>query len=139
DLPAGETIRIESPSMGPTSNTCTCNSPVGFGGRVRSQGNPHFQKAAPPAPSTSTSTAITQPHPRVERFNVCSPEVSPSPETPDRLCWRPSALLASRRVVRANKPAGLSQHRRRARWFRVQWPRQRRERRGPCSAPYPCP
>src|SRR5436305_5773552 len=59
---------MESPSIGPTSSTCTCNSPAGFGGRVRHHGSTHFQPTIALAPNKIMSTAIAHPHPRVARF-----------------------------------------------------------------------
>src|SRR6476620_9391172 len=120
DLPPGATIRIESPSIGPTSSTCTCSSPVGFGGSERSRGKPHFQNAAPPAPSRTTSTAMAQPHPLVERFNIFPPAGSPAVGDCHRIYSRPSSLWERHHFGREHRRAELFRNRPRARSFRFQ-------------------
>src|SRR5437660_2835631 len=111
-------MRIESPSTGPTSSTCTCNSPVGLGGCARHHGKPHLTNANVPAPTTNTSTAIAHPHPRVERFTFRPSVLRESRHAEDQIYSRRSALWESDRVVRERKRARVSQHRLYARSFR---------------------
>src|ERR1700737_4312666 len=109
DFPAGEMIRIESPSIGPTSSTWTCNSPVGLGGRERSHGKPHFQNAPTLPAIKSTSTAMAHPHPRVDRFTVHSPVLRESHHAEGRICLRGFALSGSDRAVRERKREAIYQ------------------------------
>src|SRR6185295_3227074 len=74
DLPPGDTIKIESPSIGPTSSTWTWSSPPDAGGGLNFQrGQTYFHPTSPVAPSTITKIAITHPQPFNDRFAKIRP------------------------------------------------------------------